>query len=81
MMDRRTYEYEIPERLMLTKAYAPLNRLIDKMTKVANRYTMTNGEESGVYIRVKFFIEDEANIDKAIKIDGKIRALLATGGE
>ena len=67
---------------MVTKAYAPLNRLIDKMTKVANRYTMTNGDDhSGMYIRVKFFIEDEANIDAAIKIDNKIRALLATGGE
>lgn len=81
MTGRRTYEYEIPERMMVTKAHAPLNRLMTKMTNVASRSVSDGHDPDRHTYRIKFFVENEAMIDKAAKIDGQIRALLATGGE
>ncbi len=70
------YTYEIPERLIVGKAWQPMSRLIKKMETVG---TVVQTTPHGYYHYTVFV--KEGNEGRAKKIDGQIKALLATGGE
>lgn len=70
------YQYSIPRRLVMGKGWQPLSRLIKKMETVGEVVQTTPADEYHYTVFVA-----EGNEDRAKKIDGEIRALLATGGE
>lgn len=70
------YQYQVPERLVIGRAWQPLSRLIKKMETVGNVVQTT---PIGYYHYTVFVTE--GNEDRAKKIDGQIKALLATGGD